>query len=695
MYTPNIMSAHRLSTPPSSSDSEISSASEYPRPHFYVVRPDKTFVPLIAVDEISPMVRIHGVPSSLTVETIEKWNMARCGDQLDRHCNYYRVEFSTHRNTKPGGYKNRSSVTEGAKYSSEQADHGLDLYPSSQYSAQADSRTSPGYEGNQVPLDDNTQSFVNESIRKGGGGSTVEPRQGQSQHPAAGSRGPVQDAVDHMVQENRWAKEQHPSKTKNAATPGIFGKKKFCTYWIRTGNCDYVQEGCKYLHVIPDEETRLRIGIRDMPRWAKEDIPAPHHAFHEKPHSSIGQDWRRQGMRTGQIKELPETLPPQARPALPPPVISTTTNDGSNTSGAQNGHFSSTFFSFPAQHVPSQGSHLANQNSTLYRNTLNSSSSPSPFKPTGSDAVAPYQLQMQSATSAPLSIPPTPTSAAHRYSPPTQPPISRPVKGAYRAPDKMPNEAQAQAQNLTQEQARPFSPPTRTPSQYGSQSKLAGNGQADAPLSEDAALLPLPSKLVNKSVRSGINSPMMNGMNSSPRTITNTPSPQAHLTTSKELITVHHDGQHHRRMEVKTPSRHGQTELVVNNLKDIGNVHQASINNNDAAKRMINSHITGSLNKTSNGHIMGSVNNQAGKLSNDQSHPSVHGNIQSIASNNGAPAVTGPVVMHRRHFVAPGESQYVATTVEAEKAPVKKSGNGAQKKRPRGRGGNHADLIEA
>ena len=75
-------------------------------------------------------------------------------------------------------------------------------------------------------------------------------------------------------------------------TPGIYGKKKFCTYWIRTGNCDYVQEGCIYLHVIPDEETRLRIGIRDMPRWAREDFPASQQPTYPKQSVALTQNWR-------------------------------------------------------------------------------------------------------------------------------------------------------------------------------------------------------------------------------------------------------------------------------------------------------------------------------------------------------------------------------------------------------------------
>ena len=88
--------------------------------------------------------------------------------------------------------------------------------------------------------------------------------------------------------------DNHPSKTKDAMTPGVYGKKKYCTYWIRTGNCDYVQEGCKYLHIIPDEETRQNIGIRDMPRWAKEDLPAPVQSQRGKnDHAGMKIDWRR------------------------------------------------------------------------------------------------------------------------------------------------------------------------------------------------------------------------------------------------------------------------------------------------------------------------------------------------------------------------------------------------------------------
>ena len=133
----------------------------------------------------------------------------------------------------------------------------------------------------------------------------------------------LQEAANDFVEQSKWDKENDRSKTQDAATPGVYGKKKFCTHWIRTGNCDYMQEGCRYLHVIPDAETRLRIGIRDMPRWAKEDLPSPpqetHHARRRswsptKEKRDSHKDWRYRGNRRTHA-ELPAGPPLFSRPS--------------------------------------------------------------------------------------------------------------------------------------------------------------------------------------------------------------------------------------------------------------------------------------------------------------------------------------------------------------------------------------------
>ena len=90
------MDGHRQVTPPHSSGSEDSDSSDYPRPQYYIVRGDKTCVPLIAVDEISPAIRLRGIPLSLSGDDIEEWNMARVGDQVNRPKKYYSVQLNSH-----------------------------------------------------------------------------------------------------------------------------------------------------------------------------------------------------------------------------------------------------------------------------------------------------------------------------------------------------------------------------------------------------------------------------------------------------------------------------------------------------------------------------------------------------------------------------------------------------------------------
>ena len=52
---------------------------------------------------------------------------------------------------------------------------------------------------------------------------------------------------------------------------GSLGKKEYCMHWIKTGECSYMQQGCKYKHKIPtDPEIQRRIGLRKMPEWVSE-----------------------------------------------------------------------------------------------------------------------------------------------------------------------------------------------------------------------------------------------------------------------------------------------------------------------------------------------------------------------------------------------------------------------------------------
>jgi hypothetical protein len=66
---------------------------------------------------------------------------------------------------------------------------------------------------------------------------------------------------------------QGPEAVRNHSAPPPSGnvpdqdKKEYCTYWIRTGGCDYTQQGCLYKHEMPDVDTLKAIGFRGTPRW--------------------------------------------------------------------------------------------------------------------------------------------------------------------------------------------------------------------------------------------------------------------------------------------------------------------------------------------------------------------------------------------------------------------------------------------
>ncbi|KAE9976649.1 hypothetical protein BLS_001932 [Venturia inaequalis] len=55
-------------------------------------------------------------------------------------------------------------------------------------------------------------------------------------------------------------------------SPTDADRKEYCSYWIRHGECDYMQQGCRYKHEMPDLMTLRSIGFRGVPEWHKEKM---------------------------------------------------------------------------------------------------------------------------------------------------------------------------------------------------------------------------------------------------------------------------------------------------------------------------------------------------------------------------------------------------------------------------------------
>jgi hypothetical protein len=92
----------------------------------------------------------------------------------------------------------------------------------------------------------------------------------QSEYPATSA----QSISDVIASSNRAAAERigyygsrHPPRSGVGPDPL---KKVYCTFWIRTGECDYIQQGCIYKHEMPDLAKLKELGFKEVPRWWKE-----------------------------------------------------------------------------------------------------------------------------------------------------------------------------------------------------------------------------------------------------------------------------------------------------------------------------------------------------------------------------------------------------------------------------------------
>ncbi|KAJ5109206.1 hypothetical protein N7456_005881 [Penicillium angulare] len=52
---------------------------------------------------------------------------------------------------------------------------------------------------------------------------------------------------------------------------GKLKEKIYCSYWLRHGECDYSQQGCRFKHIMPlDLPTIQSLGLTDIPKWYRE-----------------------------------------------------------------------------------------------------------------------------------------------------------------------------------------------------------------------------------------------------------------------------------------------------------------------------------------------------------------------------------------------------------------------------------------
>jgi hypothetical protein len=234
-----------------------------PRLAFFISRNNDNIVPLIPADELPYSVRLSGVQRSMRLENT-------CGMQhvgnLPFTGKYFRLEAETLQqaiNTNANHHKSNSiiSVKQFLAPDAMIRQNTGDSTPSSATS---------------LPTADQT------AVRQltASTAATTWRRQGDAVSAASTSAQATIDAI--LVSEPRPVRSIHtppggPSMPSSLSRNGgtntpESNDKVYCTHWIRHGECDYIQQGCRYKHEMPNRATLQSIGFRTVPRWWQEKV---------------------------------------------------------------------------------------------------------------------------------------------------------------------------------------------------------------------------------------------------------------------------------------------------------------------------------------------------------------------------------------------------------------------------------------
>ncbi|KAI7210739.1 hypothetical protein KC333_g8073 [Hortaea werneckii] len=228
-----------------------------PRPLYFISRNNGILVPLVPADELPYTIRLQGLPRVLRFD--QTVGMQHVGTAPYTGMTFKIEDEGAYRSTSqpPGGLHARSQsalVNPVKKY----------LAPDA-LARQALAQTANNQHAPITALETSNLSAHEASSNWRSTTSTSKPTTSNT----------TQSIIDAIVSTTSGAAEAArvgyvPRSTvapPSGAQPDQ-DKKEYCTYWIRTGECDYMQQGCLYKHEMPDKATLEKIGLgRNLPRW--------------------------------------------------------------------------------------------------------------------------------------------------------------------------------------------------------------------------------------------------------------------------------------------------------------------------------------------------------------------------------------------------------------------------------------------
>ncbi|KAL9013881.1 MAG: hypothetical protein Q9173_001458 [Seirophora scorigena] len=244
------------------------------RPHYFISRPDHTITPLIAVDELPDHIRIIGVPAVMS--QADTHAMMSLGVK-ERSISRYDVQFLKSSSgassyEEPTQFTNASGTDPSLNATDNLQDaENLDKQREHVEDGTADSSSVEVIQ--RLDLINRNDAIMNptkaaqenvedqESIDVEDWRQKVDVDETQAKIDAlVASSARKNDTVNEKLSDEK----PRAKREKVGLSPG---KKVYCSHWIRTGECDFTQQGCIYKHEMPDDDTLKAIGIRTLPHW--------------------------------------------------------------------------------------------------------------------------------------------------------------------------------------------------------------------------------------------------------------------------------------------------------------------------------------------------------------------------------------------------------------------------------------------
>ncbi|KAL8928570.1 MAG: hypothetical protein Q9208_001804 [Pyrenodesmia sp. 3 TL-2023] len=247
----------------------------HPRPQYFISRPDHTITPLIAVDELPDYIRIDGV--SPVMSQADTHAMTSMGVK-ERSTGRYDVHLV--KITSSSSSSSEEPVKQASWSGIEPSSSGSDCDAKPPIPAQKtehiDQATadSGSVEVIQRPdlinVEEKTADVTKEAHEQVDDAKSSHVEKWRQNVDIDQTQAKIDALLAASSHNNDKTKEKVDNEDPRAARQKLGltpGKKVYCSHWIRTGECDFIQQGCIYKHEMPDDDSLHAIGIRAVPAW--------------------------------------------------------------------------------------------------------------------------------------------------------------------------------------------------------------------------------------------------------------------------------------------------------------------------------------------------------------------------------------------------------------------------------------------